>query len=96
MKKNGLTIGVLLLTLVQISFAQSQKTLIDFFEPMPIQEPLVSEGIWGASNVLPRDVANGLEDPKMENWCYWDGSIVKDDEGIYHMYFVINLSSILK
>ena len=65
---------------------EEPKTLIDFFKPMPIQKPLVSEGIWGANNVLPRDITNGLEDSKMENWCYWDGSIVKDDKGKYHIY----------
>ena len=65
---------------------EEPKTLIDFFKPMPIQKPLVSEGIWGANNVLPRDITNGLEDSKMKNWCYWDGSIVKDDEGKYHIY----------
>ena len=65
---------------------EEPKTLIDFFKPMPIQKPLVSDGIWGANNVLPRDITNGLEDSKMENWCYWDGSIVKDDKGKYHIY----------
>ena len=53
--------------------------------PMEPQGPLVDQGIWGAS-VLPRDPRNGLEDPTMKNWCYWDGSIVKDDDGKYHMY----------
>lgn len=36
--------------------------------------------------MLPRDVANGLEDTTLENWCYWDGKIVKDDAGKYHIY----------
>jgi len=63
-----------------------QKTLIDFFLPLPNQAPLVSEGTWGAEGVLPRDTANGLEDATLKNWCYWDGSIVKDDAGKYHMY----------
>ncbi|MDZ8117631.1 glycoside hydrolase family protein [Pontiella agarivorans] len=62
-----------------------QKTLIDFFLPMEPRN-MVSEGIWGADPVLPRDIDNGLEDPTMKNWCYWDGSIVKDDTGRYHMY----------
>ncbi|WP_139958673.1 glycoside hydrolase family protein [Flavicella sediminum] len=53
--------------------------------PMKPQGPLVSEGIWG-KDILPRDPKNGLEDASMENWCYWDGSIVKDDVGKYHMY----------
>ncbi|SDR70151.1 hypothetical protein SAMN05216503_0500 [Polaribacter sp. KT25b] len=65
---------------------EEPKTLIDFFKPMPIQKPLVSDEIWGANNVLPRDISNGLEDPTMINSCYWDGKIVKSDDGKYHMY----------
>lgn len=67
-------------------YSQSSKTLIDFFLPMKPQSELVSKGIWGAPNVLPRDVNNGLEDKTLKNWCYWDGSIVKDDNGMYHIY----------
>lgn len=62
------------------------KSLVDYFLPMVPQAPLVSQGIWGEPNVRPRDIKNGLEDPKLENWCYWDGSIVKDDQGRYHLY----------
>ncbi|WP_139957012.1 glycoside hydrolase family protein [Flavicella sediminum] len=65
---------------------QQKKSLVDFFLPMEPQKPLVSQGIWGDANVLPRDIANGLEDSKNENWCYWDGGIVKDTKGKYHMY----------
>jgi hypothetical protein len=64
----------------------AEKQLVDYFLPMEPQGPLVSEGIWGDPNVLPRDINNGLEDPKVENWCYWDGSIVKSDDGRYHIY----------
>ncbi|WP_343330718.1 hypothetical protein [Polaribacter staleyi] len=53
---------------------------------MEPQKALVSEGIWGDSNVIPRDTTNGLEDATLKKWCYWDGRIVKDDEGKYHMY----------
>ncbi|MFY0601279.1 MAG: glycoside hydrolase family protein [Cyclobacteriaceae bacterium] len=63
-----------------------QKTLIDFFLPMESKAPLVSEGVWGDQVILPRDTTNGLEDATLKNWCYWDGGIVKDDEGKYHMY----------
>lgn len=67
--------------------AQSQKTLVDFFLPIPAGAPLVGEGeTWGDTSVLPRDTTNGLEDGSMKNWCYWDGKIVKDDVGKYHMY----------
>ncbi len=74
----------------------STKTLIDFFLSLEQQGPLVSEGIWGDDAVIPRDIKNGLEgksevDEKtgevlLKDWCYWDGSILKDDDGKYHMY----------
>ncbi|MDZ8120234.1 hypothetical protein [Pontiella agarivorans] len=53
---------------------------------MEPQGKLIEEGIWGDPNVLPRDIENGLEDATLENWCYWDGRIVKDDEGKLHIY----------
>ncbi|MGA9637563.1 hypothetical protein [Flavobacterium sp.] len=86
--KNVLKTVTLLIVLLigDCSFAQTQKTLIDFFKPIPIQKPLVADRIWGAPNVLPRDITNGLEDSTMKNWCYWDGSIIKDNKGNYHMY----------
>lgn len=65
---------------------EKTKTLIDFFLPFEKRAPLVTEGIWGDAAVIPRDTANGLEDTSMKNWCYWDGKIVKDDAGKYHMY----------
>ena len=66
--------------------SDSDKTLIDFFKPIENKVPLTSKGTWGDINVLPRDTANGLEDTKMRNWCYWDGSSVKDTDGKYHIY----------
>ena len=76
----------------------SQKTLIDYFLPMEPRSALVSKGTWG--EIVPRDTTNGLEgksiyDPKtgkylVKDWCYWDGSIVKDDDGKYHMYASYN------
>ncbi|QBG46767.1 hypothetical protein EGM51_04925 [Verrucomicrobia bacterium S94] len=81
MKLTPVTALVLTSTLVNAG----EKTLIDFFLPMEPRNR-VSDGIWGADHVLPRDIDNGLEDPTLENWCYWDGSIVKDDDGRYHMY----------
>ena len=41
---------------------------------------------WGADNVLPRDPDNGLEDPTIKQWCYWDGQIIKAPDGKYHMF----------
>ena len=40
---------------------------------MPVTGKLTKDA-WGADNVLPRDPDNGLEDPAMKQWCYWDGS----------------------
>ena len=75
---------------------EESRTLIDFFLPMESQAPPVSDLVWGDTKVLPRDTTIGLEgetivDPetgklRVKDWCYWDGSIVKDDEGKYHMY----------
>ena len=72
---------------------EKERTLIDFFLPLGAKAPLASEGIWGDKNILPRDTTNGLEGKSILNpetgkyhvkdWCYWDGSIIKDEEGKY-------------
>jgi len=62
------------------------KTLVSFFQKTPIVSPLVDKGAWGISAVLPRDTCNGLEDRNLEKWCYWDGMIVKGNDGRFHMY----------
>ncbi len=67
---------------------QPHKSLVDFFCPATPQGELISTGIWGDGNVLPRDINNGIEgiiDGELK-WCYWDGGIVRDDEGKYHLY----------
>ena len=40
----------------------------------------------GHAEVLPRDPQNGLEDPTIKKWCYWDGKIIKGPDGKYHMF----------
>ncbi|VGO20420.1 glycoside hydrolase family protein [Pontiella sulfatireligans] len=80
------TLATLLVLMSLNGVAQAEKQLIDYFKPMELQGPLVSEGIWGETNVLPRDIKNGLEDPDMKTWCYWDGRVVKDDDGRFHFY----------
>ena len=60
---------------------------------MPIVGKL-STTVWGASTVGPRDPANGLEDngqnggvgPHQEIKYYWDGKIIKGEDGKYHLY----------
>jgi hypothetical protein len=63
--------------------AQSPKTFIDYFLPTPIVSPL-STTAWGAATVGPRDQKNGLEDPTMKQWDYWDGQIIHGPDGKYH------------
>ncbi len=45
----------------------ADKTLIDYFLPMPIASSLVSN-VWGAPGIFPRDPKNGLEDETMKQW----------------------------
>ena len=61
------------------------KTFISYFLPTPPHGELVRE-TWGATNVLPRDTQNGLEDTTMKKYCYWDGQIIKAPDGKYHMF----------
>ena len=65
--------------------ATTGKTFIDYFQPMPIVSPL-STTAWGAANVGPRDQKNGLEDPSMKLWDYWDGQIIHGPDGKYHIF----------
>jgi len=53
----------------------ADKTLIDYFLPMPIQSSLVSN-VWGASGAFPRDPQSGLDDITMaRHWiAIWSGS----------------------
>jgi len=78
-------LGALMASFIVASAHAADKTLIDYFLPMPIQSPLVSN-VWGAPGVFPRDPQNGLEDTTMKQWCYWDGQIIKGPGGKYHMF----------
>ncbi len=55
---------------------------IDLFLPIPIHEGLETD-VWGATNVIPRDMHNGIEDHK---WSYWGGNVLTDKNGIEHLY----------
>jgi hypothetical protein len=57
MKKIASCLGPLLLA---AALHAEPMTLVNYFLPMKPQGPLVAEGIWGAPNVLPRDIKNGL------------------------------------
>jgi hypothetical protein len=77
--------------LVVMSFAAdvasqaAEKTLIDYFLPIPIRGQL-SKDVWGAPNVMPRDPQNGVEDQTMKQWNYWDGQVVKGPDGKYNLF----------
>lgn len=54
---------------------------MDRFLPMPAGK--LSSDIWGAKNVIPRYIDNGIEDDVRS---YWGGNIIKDNAGQYHLY----------
>jgi len=54
---------------------------MDRFLPMPTIGPLTRD-TWGADNVLPRDIKNGIESKK---YSLWGGNKVLGDDGKYHM-----------
>ena len=56
---------------------------IDRILPMPVANGLRSDG-WGGDNVKPRNMDNGLEDPK---WSYWCMDVFHAD-GKEHMFAV--------
>ena len=55
---------------------------MDRFLPMPVQGELTSD-TWGADNVKPRYVDNGLEDGE---WSYWGGNALLGPDGKYHLF----------
>ena len=59
--------------------------LITYFLPTPIVGQL-SKTAWGAAAVGPRDQSNGLEDPTMAKYAYWDGKIIKGPDGKYNLF----------
>lgn len=61
------------------------KPFIDYFKPIPLHGKL-SSTVWGAATVGPRDLNDGLEDPTMKQWDYWDGKILKGPDGKYWMF----------
>jgi hypothetical protein len=64
--------------------ANSTKSFIDYFQPIPIRSPLTSE-TWGAPGALPRDTTNGLEEVA-NRYCYWDGQILRGSDGKYRLF----------
>ncbi|MFI3206237.1 MAG: hypothetical protein R3Y33_03215 [Clostridia bacterium] len=54
----------------------------DLILPLPITDSIKSDGIWGDTSCLPRDINNGIED---NTWSYWCGVPVKGKDNKYHM-----------
>ena len=54
---------------------------VDRFEAM--QGNKLSDKVWGAQEVLPRFVDNGIEHPDIS---FWGGNILKGKEGKYHLF----------
>jgi hypothetical protein len=71
------------LALVGLTSSATAKTMIDYFQPIPIRGTLTTSG-WGIGSSGPRDPDNGIED--VANWIYWDGKILKADDGKYHLF----------
>jgi MYXO-CTERM domain-containing protein len=71
------------LSLVCVASPATAKTMIDYFQPIPIVGQLSTTG-WGASTVGPHDPSNGMENSA--NYFYWDGKIIKASDGKYHLF----------
>lgn len=55
---------------------------MDRFLPMPDLGG-VTANTWGAQNVIPRDISNGVESPL---WSYWGGNTRLGKDGKYHLF----------
>ncbi|TKG92916.1 hypothetical protein EYV94_18270 [Puteibacter caeruleilacunae] len=55
---------------------------MDRFMPIPVKGEATSN-VWGAKDVLPRYVQNGIEN---KEFSYWGGNIVKGDDGKFHLF----------
>ncbi|WP_111709804.1 glycoside hydrolase family protein [Lutibacter citreus] len=56
-------------------------SFIDRFKT--IENENISSNVWGAKNVIPRNVSNGIEDP---DYSYWGGNIIHGDDGKEHLF----------
>ncbi|MBR8535886.1 glycoside hydrolase family protein [Carboxylicivirga sediminis] len=55
---------------------------MDRFLPIPTNGELTAD-TWGAGDVVPRYVDNGLEE---DEYSYWGGNAIKDNMGVYHLF----------
>ncbi len=54
---------------------------MDRFQAMP--DGKLSDKVWGAKEVLPRYVDNGIES---STHSFWGGNILKGEDGLYHLF----------
>lgn len=83
-----LSVGFLLLAncgITEVRAETNANQFMDLFMDTPIIGTLDGT-CWGAAETGPRDQSNGIEDLDCSKYSYWDGGIIKDDDGIYHMY----------
>ena len=92
----GMLIALVLFSVITNSFGQVEERqrpeewknlvkggkFIDLFQRIPPIGTLTEE-TWGADVVVPRYVANGIED---QEWSYWGGKIIYGNDGKYHLY----------
>lgn len=50
---------------------------------LPMENGKLSDKVWGARDVVPRFVDNGIE---LEGTSFWGGNILQDNKGVYHLY----------
>jgi len=55
---------------------------MDRFLPIPVKGSLTSD-TWGAAQVKPRYIENGLED---NEWSYWGGNALLGEDGKHHLF----------
>lgn len=85
MKKISILMIGLVLSMASFKEVHAASSYIDYFKATPIIDSL-SSSCWGAAAVGPRDQSNGLEDRTMSKYAYWDGGIIKGQDGTYHMF----------
>lgn len=64
---------------------------IDRFLPMPAGK--LSSDVWGAKDVVPRYVDNGIEDDVRS---YWGGNILLGEDNQYHLYVAAGRKTLRK
>lgn len=73
-----------------VARAQATKTFIDYIQPTPVTCSPLSSDTWGVSEVLPRDVCNGIEGARgagvPPEYYFWDGRVVRAGDGTFHLF----------